>query len=54
MFLLATGTTALRKYESPEKSDRLPTGESSTETMLLRGRSGVRFPNESGGQVKWG
>jgi len=27
MFLLATGTTVLHKYESPEKSDRLPTGE---------------------------
>jgi len=43
----------LRKYESPEKSDRLSKGESSTETMLLRGQTGVRSPNESGGQVTW-
>jgi len=52
MFLLATGSTVLRKYESPDKSDRLPTGESSTETTLLL-RSGVRFPNESEVQVTW-
>jgi len=51
MFLLATGTTVLPKYESLEKSGRLPTGLSTTETTLLRGRSGVRFPNKSGGQV---
>jgi len=44
----------LRKYESPEKCARLPTEESSTETMLLRGRSGVRFPNESGGSSNVG
>jgi hypothetical protein len=52
-FLKATGPTRLRKYESPEKSYRLCTGEFSIETMLLHGRSGVRFLNKSGCQVTW-